>query len=127
MTTPRRQRKSAARQSRAESAKQEPIQVPMRWVGTDDLTILMANQVFVRFQDGQVVLTFGQAMPPYELEISKETIEDLRREGTPCRAVAQVSLSPIKFTGFVRALNEIQGRLKKLTEEETKLAVETES
>ncbi|MFH1140822.1 MAG: hypothetical protein V1724_03940, partial [Chloroflexota bacterium] len=95
--------------------------------GTDDLPILMANQIFIRYQDGQAILTFGQAISPYELQISEETIEQLRREGTPCRVVARVSVAPIKFVGMVRALNEIQGRLKELTEQETKLVGETES
>ncbi|MFH1140745.1 MAG: hypothetical protein V1724_03530, partial [Chloroflexota bacterium] len=117
MTMPRRQRRSAAKQSRAEGIEQEPILVPMRWVGTDDLPILMANQIFIRYMEGQIILTFGQATPPYELQISKDTIAQLQREGAPCRAVARVSVAPIKFSGMVRALNEIQSRLKEMTEQ----------
>ncbi len=127
MTTPRRQRRSATGQSRAKGVEQEPIRILLRWEGIDDVPILMANQIFVRYQEGQVILTFGQALPPYELQIREETMARLQREGAPCRAVAQVAIAPVKLKGVIRVLNEIQGRINGLADQEAKDVTETES
>ena len=111
MTEPIRRRSRRTRISSAEAAHEEPVQVPINWQGLDEQPVLMANQIFIRYIDGQVVLTFGQAVGPYSLRHSKEEVNRLQGEGVPVRAVARVSATPIPFRRMLAALNQIGGQL----------------
>jgi hypothetical protein len=108
------------------TAQEEWVQVPMHWVGADEVPIMMANQIFVRYTEGQVLIAFGQAVGPYEVQVSKDTQARLKREGIPARTVAQVSVSPVRFGQMLRALNDLHGRIPGIIEQEKKHEVGTQ-
>lgn len=123
MTTPRRQRRARTEGGGQPAITEaQSIRVPLRWVGADEVPIMMANQIFVRYSDGQIVIAFGQGIGPYELPISKDTEARLKREGIPVRTVAQVSVTPVRLGQMLQALNDLHGRIPGIIELESKRA-----
>ena len=82
--------------------------IPIRWEEPTDLTILYANHFWVRLQDGQFLMTFGQAELPMA-EFSDERVAQLQRDGLSVKAVARLSVPPIKLEQIIDALARIHG------------------
>ena len=85
---------------------QQPIAVPIRFTGAEEVPIQHANHVFVTHTEDEFFLTFAQAHPPYLLEMSAEEVEQLRKSGLPARVVARLAVSPIKMKEIVDVLSQ---------------------
>ena len=97
----------------------EAITVSGHWEAFEQVPIVFANHIFVRLIDGQFLVTFGHTELPYELgPLSKETVQKLKTEGVPIRAVARLAIAPEKMAEMIRALSEIHDSWRKTQEEQ---------
>ena len=107
-----RQRTNPLKSAGDKEAAEEGLRVPLHWTGADEVPILMANHLFVRFIDGQFLVSIGQTHGPYELSETPEAQEKLAREGIDIRTIVRFSLSPEKMRDFAKALHAIFGRFE---------------
>ena len=93
------------------------IRVPTRWQASEYAPFLYANQVFVRLEEGQVLITFGQAVAPYEVPpLSDETLERVKREGVPVYPVARLAVAPQQLGLMIEHLTTILNVWQKTTQ-----------
>lgn len=83
------------------------IDVPLSWVGYDEVPIAFANHVIVQFQpDGSFVVGIGQATPPPLIGTPEQIAEQAREiEFIPVRTLARVALTAAKMREFIAALS----------------------
>lgn len=85
----------------------ESIQIPLSWVGFEEVPIAYANQFLIQFQgEGAFVLGVGQStLPPLvgERQDVAEQLADLTF--VPVRTLARVALSPDKLRELIAALS----------------------
>ena len=86
---------------------QGEIKARLRWEGVQRVPILFANHIWVRLQDDQFHVTFGQAELPFEQTFSEETLEKLNEEGVPIRPVVRLAISPSKMEGMIEVLARV--------------------
>lgn len=86
--------------------KEKELRVEIRWDKPYEVPIQQANCFFVVHTDDEFFITFGQAHPPYSLQLTKEEVEELKATGLPVRVVARLMLSPIKMKEFIDILND---------------------
>ena len=103
MTTAR----HGSEEERQPDAEAQGILLPVRWEVPRDTSILFANQIFVRLQDDFVILTFGQAELPYEIQITEETRTLLQEKGLPIQVVARLATTPQKLGEMAEQMNRI--------------------
>ena len=84
----------------------ERVSLPIVYQKADEVPIQHANCFFVTHTDDEFFITFGQAHPPYSLQLTKEEVEELKATGLPVRVVARLMLSPIKMKEFIDILND---------------------
>lgn len=85
----------------------DSVQVPLSWVGIDDLTILFANQFVIQFDEDGFLLTVGQVAPPPLLG----TVEERKEQATqlafvPVRPLARFSMSEERLRALIAILQE---------------------
>jgi hypothetical protein len=85
----------------------ESVLVRHRWTGLERVPIVFANHMWVRWQEDQFLLTFGQAELPFEPEISQETRENLKAEGLPIRPVVRLAISPAFMSRTIEGLTKV--------------------
>jgi hypothetical protein len=73
---------------------QESRQVPVVWVGVDDLPVHLVNQLIGVVHPHEVFLTFGTLVPP---AIMAETLEERRAQA---EAIPFVQIKPVARFGF---------------------------
>ena len=78
------------------------IQIPMAWVGVEEVPIFFANQAVCQFQQNEFILTFGQMSPPAILGATEEERVE---------QAAQIPYVPIKP---LARLGLTEGRLREL-------------
>lgn len=78
----------------------DSIQVPVVWVGADDLPVLFVNQFVVQVDPaGEVFITLGQLVPP---AIQGATDEERRQQAmdvqyVPVKPIARIGLTPTRL------------------------------
>ena len=83
------------------------LTVELRWIGMDALPYLFTNQLFVRLQEGQFLVTFGSLEMPYETEISQESKARLVQEGAPVQTVARLAIAPEQMGNMIEHLTSV--------------------
>jgi hypothetical protein len=95
------------------------IQVPVLWVGGDELPTIKVNEFLVQVDAaGDVFLTCGTVTPPVLLG---DSIEDLRKQAesigyVPIRTVSKYALSEKHLRDLIRVLQDGVRMLEKRTE-----------
>lgn len=81
------------------------IQLPLSWVGLDEVPIMFANQFVIQFQPDEFVLTLGQVVAPALLG-SPEQIAEQASEITfiPVRTIARVGFNRHRLHELISAL-----------------------
>jgi len=80
-------------------------QVPLSWVGYDEVPIVYANQFLVQHQDGQFVVAFGQFTLPALLGSPEELEEQLSEiEFVPVRPLNRFVLPEGKMRELIAVL-----------------------
>ncbi len=72
------------------------IDIPLSWIGTEELPIFLVNQFVCQFNQEEFILTFGQMTPPALLGTEEERIEQAQQ-------VAYVPVKPLARLGFTEA------------------------
>jgi len=67
-----RRRKHTKGESQSVDQEGHGIQIPIAWVGVEEVPIFFANQVVCQFQQNEFILTFGQMSPPAILGATEE-------------------------------------------------------
>ena len=98
-----------------EVKRDEGVMLEVEFIGSEDVPIVFANNVFVRHEEDIFIITFAQAHGPY---IDKPTTEQLKKIGkVPSRVVARVAVSPVKMKEFLDVLNGNFESFKKMKAE----------
>jgi len=84
----------------------QSIDLPLAWIGYDDVPILFANQLLVQHQqDGSFVIGLGQATAPALIGRPEELAEQAAQiEFVPVRTLARVVVTEAKLREFILAL-----------------------
>src|SRR6266508_1594361 len=87
---------------------QDRIEVPLTWIGVEDIPALAANQMLVQFTaENEFTLTFGQVAPPILLGDEEQRRQQLRM-------VTFAAVKPVARLGLTR--QRIEELIKVLTE-----------
>lgn len=70
------------------------IDIPLAWVGVEEMPIYFANQVVCQFEQNEFILTFGQMSPPAILAGTEE--ERLEQ----AEQIPYVPVKPLARLGF---------------------------
>ncbi|MBK5232841.1 MAG: hypothetical protein JJE13_07660 [Thermoleophilia bacterium] len=94
-------------------------QIPISWVGVEELPLQFANQ-FIATVDGQTAfVAIGSLQPP---PIIGETIEEIKAQAEaiafiPVKPIARVALSVDSLNEFARILKETASNMEKVQRE----------
>ncbi len=87
------------------------IQVPIVWVGTDDVQVVLVNNFFAQFvqpDQDEFILTLGTVVPPALLGTPEQMAEQARAVSfVPVRAVARLGLTRQRVVELGRLLETI--------------------
>lgn len=85
---------------------EEQLQVPLSWVGLDEMPILLANHFLMQFEaDGSFVLSAGQATAPPLLGTPEEIKAQAEKiEFVPVRPLARLNMTEGKLREFIAVL-----------------------
>lgn len=76
---------------------QRALQVPIVWVGTEEVPVVLANNFFIQFvqpDQDEFVLTIGTVVPPVLIGTPEQMEEQARSVSfVPVRAVARLGLT----------------------------------
>lgn len=86
---------------------QEYVQVPLSWVGLEDITVLLANQFIIQYTDDGFLLTVGQVAPPPLLGSPEEQREQVSQlTFVPVRPLARFNLTERRLRELIAVLQE---------------------
>ncbi|MCX5973322.1 MAG: DUF3467 domain-containing protein [Coprothermobacterota bacterium] len=76
--------------------------VPLKFVETDDLKTIYANNLIVNYGHGEFYLTFCEVVPPFLMEGDAQALEQI--EHVEAKMVARIAVPAARMKGFVEAL-----------------------
>jgi hypothetical protein len=83
------------------------IQLPLAWIGVDELPIILVNQFLGQFLEDEFILTFGTVAPPPLLGDPEQRLEQAKQiEFLPVQAVTRFGLTRTRLEELVRVLKE---------------------
>lgn len=86
---------------------QDSVQVPLSWVGIEDLTILLANQFIIQYTEDGFFLTVGQVAPPPLLGTPEERKEQATQlTFVPVRPLARFNMTEDGLRQLIGILQE---------------------
>ena len=83
------------------------ISAPVKWVGSQELPVLYADQMYVQGLAEHMVITFGLTSLPVE-PMTEELSHRLETDGVEISAVTRVAVSPGLLRRMIRALTLTQ-------------------
>jgi predicted GNAT superfamily acetyltransferase len=93
----------------SEGAEPEGVEVPIAWMGPEDVPILFANAFVAQFDQtlDAFILTIGQMTPPALIGASPEELRAQAEQITfvPVKPVARFALSPGRMRELVAVLH----------------------
>ena|SRR5438093_3342027 len=100
-----------ARRREPEGPDQRGVQVPIVWVGTDEVPVSLVNNFFAQFvqpDQDEFILTFGTVVPPPLLGTREQMEEQARAVSfVPVRAVARLGLTRQRVVELSTVLDTI--------------------
>lgn len=86
-------------------ADEDRIEVPVVWVGADELPVLFVNQFIGQADKAEVFLTIGQMVPPAVIGTEAERREQLEHlQYAQIRPVARLAMTPAKLRDLLSIL-----------------------
>jgi hypothetical protein len=84
----------------------DSIQVPIVWIGAEELPVLFANQFVAQVEHGEVFLTVGQMTPPVILGATEEErrAQAENVQYVPIKPVARLGMTPAKLRDLISVL-----------------------
>lgn len=94
------------------------IQVPVVWVGAEELPVQFANAFLGLVAPNEIFLTLGSILPPL---ISGETVEEREASArsvsyVQAKPIVRLAFTPERFDEMVKVLQETQANYAKLME-----------
>jgi len=69
-------------------------QIPLAWIGAEELPVLFVNQFVGQFHENEFFLTIGQALPPALIGTPEERADQLEQIAyVPVKPVARLALT----------------------------------
>jgi hypothetical protein len=89
-------------------ADEDTVQVPLAWVGLDEVPVLVSNQALIQhIGEDEFVLAFGHASPPPLVGSEEEKREQLRQISfVPVRVIARFGLTRRRVEELLNILQE---------------------
>jgi hypothetical protein len=86
----------------------EELQLPVVWVGTEQTPVQFANQVLAQIgQQGELVLTFGQLIPPAFLGTPDQIVAQAQRmDHIPTQTVARLVITRAGLDQLIEVLRQ---------------------
>lgn len=82
---------------------EDQIEIPIAWVGADEVPIEFANQIIVQHQGDEFVVTVGQMVGPAIVgEVSPEDIAKI--DYIPVRVLARLGITEQRLREFVQVM-----------------------
>lgn len=93
----------------------DPIEVPIVWVGADELPVLYANQFVAQVDRDEVFLTVGQMLPPPILGATEADRRESAKtvQYVPVRPVARLAINPARLQELISVLEITKENLEK--------------
>jgi hypothetical protein len=89
------------------SSEPEQLQIPVLWVGLDELPVMMANQLISQVGGDEITLAFGMITPPVLLGSPEEQHAQAGRIGyIPVRPVARLGFTRQRLGEFIKVLSD---------------------
>lgn len=86
---------------------EEILQIPVVWVGGDEMPVVLVNQFLGQFQQNEFILTFGQLTPPPLLGTREERLEEARNISfLPVKVLARFGLTRSRVEELIHVLEE---------------------
>jgi hypothetical protein len=86
---------------------EDPIQIPIVYVGTEDVPVYFANNFVVQHFNNEFVVTFGQLIPPILLGEREERREKARSLSfAPVKVIGRYGFTEDRLRELIKALNE---------------------
>ena len=82
--------------------------IPLKWENVSNLPMLFTTNIFVRRQDDQVIITFGQTELPYDVQLSPERIKELEENGMQVQVVARLTTNRQSLSNFIDHLSTVR-------------------
>jgi hypothetical protein len=83
----------------------ERIELPLVWVGIEDVPILLANQYLGQVQQQEIILTLGQVTPPVLLGSPEQLAQQVERLSfVPVKTVARFGLTRTRLEELIGVL-----------------------
>ena len=84
------------------------VQLPVVWVGADDLPVQFVNQFLGVVHPNEIFLTLGTLVPP---AIIGDSVEERRKQVenlpfVPIKPIARVALTPARLEEMIRVLQD---------------------
>lgn len=82
------------------------IQIPLTWIGVEELPIHLANQFVCQFEQQEFILTFGQMSPPALLGGTEEERAEQAEQidFVPVRPLARLAFTETRLRELVAVL-----------------------
>jgi len=83
----------------------DSVEVPLSWIGLDELPILFANQFIIQHQPNEFIFTVGQMAPPALLG-PPEVVAEQAREIThiPVKPLARIGMTRHRLAELIAVL-----------------------
>ncbi len=82
------------------------IQVPVAWIGADEVPVLFANQFIAQIDRGEIFLTVGQLVPPPIMGATEEERREMAEnvQFVPVKPVARIAFTPGRLSELISIL-----------------------
>lgn len=85
----------------------EGIQIPVTWIGLDDVPVHYANQFVCQFQPDEFILSIGNLTPPMLLGPPDEQQKQLQQLAyVPIRPIARIAMTPSRLRELIQVLQQ---------------------
>lgn len=86
---------------------EDTVEIPIVFVGTEDVSVVLANQFVVQHQRNEFILTLGQVTPPILLGNDEERFEQAKKVAyIPVKVVARVTFTRDRLVELIDILKK---------------------
>jgi hypothetical protein len=91
-----------------DSTTSDYVEVPMLWVGVDEMSVLTSNQLIGQIDQDGIYLTFGMATPPLIMAPTPEEMRaQVERVGyVPVKPIARIAVSRRHLGELIKVLKQ---------------------
>ena len=96
----------------SEEGREVGLQVPVRWVGADDMPVLLANQFAIQHDQDEFTLSIGRVTPPLLIGPSDEQVRQAKAlDFVPVRVIGRYAMTRPRLESLIELLQRHVRRL----------------